>query len=100
MKTEEEATGLRNRLQAGEAFEELAKKYSSDASASAGGSHRNTPQHSSGTSGETIMTELAWNKAQVLPPKGLLIAIASQLPLLLAGLPLGPSIVEVTVGAA
>src|SRR5262249_8022921 len=37
VKTEEEAAGLRNRLQAGEAFEELAKKYSSDASASAGG---------------------------------------------------------------
>ena len=37
VKTEEEAAGLRSRLQAGEAFEELAKKYSSDASASAGG---------------------------------------------------------------
>src|SRR5215813_9351565 len=37
VKTEEEAAGLRNRLRAGEAFEELAKKYSSDASASEGG---------------------------------------------------------------
>jgi hypothetical protein len=37
VKTEEEAAGLQSRLQAGEAFEELANKYSSDASASAGG---------------------------------------------------------------
>src|SRR5262245_18164743 len=37
VKTEEEVVGLWNRLQAGEAFEELAKKYSSDASVSAGG---------------------------------------------------------------
>jgi tetratricopeptide (TPR) repeat protein len=37
VKTEEEAAGLRSRLQAGEAFEELAKKYSSDSSASGGG---------------------------------------------------------------
>src|SRR5215831_7827938 len=37
VKTEEEAAGLRSRVQAGEVFEDLARKYSTDASASAGG---------------------------------------------------------------
>ena len=37
VKTEQDGASLRSRLEAGEAFEELAKKYSSDASASAGG---------------------------------------------------------------
>jgi len=36
------------------------------------------------------MTELALTRPHVLPPKGLLIALAAQLPLLLAGLPLRP----------
>ena len=46
------------------------------------------------------MTELTLNKARVLPPKGLLIALGSQLPLVLARFPLRPSILEITVGAA
>src|SRR5436309_2094371 len=37
VKTEEEGAGLRNRLQAGERFQDLANKYCIDASASAGG---------------------------------------------------------------
>jgi len=37
VKTEEEAVGLQSRLQGGERFEDLAKKYSTDDSASSGG---------------------------------------------------------------
>ena len=37
MKTEEDAAGLRSRLQAGEAFEDLANKYSTASSARDGG---------------------------------------------------------------
>ena len=37
-------------------------------------------------------------KPDVLPPKGLVIAIAAQLPLVVAGLPLRPSMVEVVAG--
>jgi len=47
-----------------------------------------------------MMTELTLNKPRVLPPKGLLIALGSQLPLVLARFPLRPSILEITVGAA
>ena len=46
------------------------------------------------------MTELTLNKPRVLPPKGLLIALGSQLPMVLARFPLRPSTLEITVGAA
>jgi protein-S-isoprenylcysteine O-methyltransferase Ste14 len=45
------------------------------------------------------MNEVALSKPRVLPPKGLLIALASQVPLLWAALPLRPSVVEVALGA-
>jgi protein-S-isoprenylcysteine O-methyltransferase Ste14 len=47
-----------------------------------------------------MMTELTLNKPRVLPPKGLLIALGSQLPMVLARSPLRPSTLEITVGAA
>src|SRR4051812_17760908 len=45
------------------------------------------------------MTEIALNKPRVLPPKGLLIALAAQLPILASSAPLRPSIMEMTAGA-
>jgi len=45
------------------------------------------------------MSELTLSKPRILPPKGLLIAVASQLPLVLAGFPLRPSTLDITAGA-
>src|SRR5215475_2391235 len=50
--------------------------------------------------GKTMMTELTLKKPRILPPKGLLIALGSQLPLVLGGFPLRPSTLEISVGAA
>jgi len=46
------------------------------------------------------MTELALNKPRVLPPKGLLLALAAQVPIVVSGLPLRPSPAEVVAGLA
>jgi len=45
------------------------------------------------------MIELTLDKPRVLPPKGLLLALASQAPLLAAGMPLSPSAIEIAGGA-
>ena len=45
------------------------------------------------------MTDSTVTKPAVLPPKGLLIALAAQLPLLMTSLPLRPSTAEVVAGA-
>src|SRR5262245_52088948 len=45
------------------------------------------------------MTELALSKPRVLPPKGLLIALAAQVPLIAASAPLRPSTLEMAAGA-
>src|SRR5262249_23164271 len=42
---------------------------------------------------------LTLDKPRVLPPKGLLLALASQVPLLAAGMPLSPSAIEIAGGA-
>jgi protein-S-isoprenylcysteine O-methyltransferase Ste14 len=44
------------------------------------------------------MSELALNKPRILPPKGLLIALAAQLPILVSGTPLRPGLVEIAAG--
>jgi protein-S-isoprenylcysteine O-methyltransferase Ste14 len=44
------------------------------------------------------MTELALDKPHLLPPKGLLIAMAAQLPLLISSVPLRPSALDVVAG--
>jgi protein-S-isoprenylcysteine O-methyltransferase Ste14 len=44
------------------------------------------------------MTELSLTRSQILPPKGLLIALAAQLPLLVAAFPLHPSAPEIALG--
>src|SRR5262245_18715199 len=49
---------------------------------------------------DTNMNELALNKPRVLPPKGLLIALAAQLPIAISGMSLRPSVVEMIAGAA
>src|SRR5262245_46755439 len=46
------------------------------------------------------MNELALNKPRVLPPKGLLIALSAQLPIVISSVPLRPSVAEMTAGAA
>lgn len=45
------------------------------------------------------MTELAMSKPRVLPPKGLLIAMAAQVPLLISRAPVRPSTLELAAGA-
>jgi protein-S-isoprenylcysteine O-methyltransferase Ste14 len=45
------------------------------------------------------MIDAAYTKPRILPPKGLLIAIAAQTPLLVSGWPLHPSATEITAGA-
>src|SRR5262249_11539628 len=45
------------------------------------------------------MTELVLNKPRILPPKGLLIALAAQLPVLVFRMPLQPSMLEIAAGA-
>src|SRR5262245_34195982 len=44
------------------------------------------------------MIELTMNKPRILPPKGLLIALVAQLPILFSSLPLRPSAMEMTAG--
>src|SRR5262245_20883418 len=44
------------------------------------------------------MTELALTKPRILPPKGLLIALAAQLPILISCTPLRPSGLEIAAG--
>ena len=44
------------------------------------------------------MNELALSKPRVLPPKGLLVALAAQLPLLVSAGPLRPSPLEIAAG--
>ena len=46
------------------------------------------------------MTEIALNKPSILPPKGLLLALGGQLPILLSSIPLSPSAGELIAGAA
>jgi len=45
------------------------------------------------------MTELVLNKPRILPPKGLLLALIAQLPILASSLPLRPSTWELAAGA-
>src|SRR5262249_41122952 len=45
------------------------------------------------------MTELVWTKSRILPPKGLLLALAAQFALLLCRLPLHLSSLEMAAGA-
>jgi len=45
------------------------------------------------------MTELTMNKPRMLPPKGLLIALGAQLPILVSSMPLRPSNLEMGAGA-
>jgi hypothetical protein len=45
------------------------------------------------------MIERTLDKPRVLPPKGLLLALGSQAPLLAAGMPLSPSAIEIAGGA-
>jgi protein-S-isoprenylcysteine O-methyltransferase Ste14 len=44
------------------------------------------------------MIELALTKPRVLPPKGLLIAMGAQLPLLISNVPLRPLLLEIAAG--
>jgi protein-S-isoprenylcysteine O-methyltransferase Ste14 len=44
------------------------------------------------------MNELVLSKQRILPPKGLLIALSAQLPLLASSVPLRPSRIEVVAG--
>jgi len=45
------------------------------------------------------MSEIALSKPSVLPPKGLLIALSAQLPIVASSIPLRPTALEVTLGA-
>jgi protein-S-isoprenylcysteine O-methyltransferase Ste14 len=45
------------------------------------------------------MIELTLDRPRILPPKGLLLALGSQVPLLVAGMPLRPPAIDVAAGA-
>jgi hypothetical protein len=45
------------------------------------------------------MNALVWTKPRILPPKGLLIAVVAQLPIMIAGFPLRPSALSMAAGA-